>query len=196
MSRKPPTFRRGVRAAQASIAMTLLLYAAPAAADGIDGKQYFSIGGGGGILTSKVPCPDLPCNGSDTCSCVSSSGTLSFNTTSKQYPKTGTYVLEVSADVTTGMPNGVSGMCYGSGGYMIITTERGTLTVQYSGPACRLGKGGGGPDAVAYGISSPAYIVSGTGGYANPTGTGALSATFNPPNKAVLIDLVGYGILH
>jgi hypothetical protein len=182
------------------MALALLLAAAPAAADGIDGKQYFSIGGGGGILTSKMPCPDLPCNGTDTCSCVTSSGTLSFNTTSKQYPKTGTYVLEVSADVTNGMPNGVSGMCYGSGGYMIITTERGTLTIQYSGPACRLGRGGGGggggPDAVAYGICPPAYIVSGTGGYANPTGTGALLATFNPWNNAVLIDLVGYGILH
>ncbi len=172
-----------------------MLTTAHAEAD-VSGKQYFSIGGGGGILTSKVPCPDLPCNGNDTCSCVTSSGNLAFSTPGKQYPKNGTYKLELSADVSTGMPNGVGGICYGSGGYMVITTVRGTLNLQFSGPACRLGQGGGGPDAVAYGISSPAYIVSGTGGYNNPTGTGAMSATFDPPNKAVLIDLTGYGILH
>jgi hypothetical protein len=159
------------------------------------GRQYFSIGGGGGILTNKQPCPDLPCNGNDVCSCVTSSGNLTFSTPDKNLPTTGTYALEVSADTSTSMPNGVGGHCYGSGGYMVITTARGTLNLQFSGPACRLGMGGGGPDAVAYGISSPIYVVSGTGGYKNPVGTGSLSASFDPPNNAVVLNLVGYGLL-
>ncbi len=167
---------------------------APARAAGLPGQQYFTVGAGGGMIANGQPCPDLPCNGADVCSCIQSSGSLGISTTKKEFPS-GTYTLEISADKSSGMPNGVGGQCFGAGGYMVITTPKGTLSLQLAGPACRLGMGGGGPEAVPFGISGAATIVSGTGGYHMPMGTGTLSATFDPPTKSVLLDLVGYGIL-
>jgi hypothetical protein len=182
---------KGLTAAAVGLGV-LATFSAQAAS--LPGKQYFSVGAGGGMLANGQPCPDLPCNGSDVCSCIQSSGTIDFSTTTKEFPS-GTFMLELSADKSTAMPNGVGGQCYGSGGTMVLTTPKGTLTLQVSGPACRLGMGGGGPEAVPYGISIPATIVSGTGGYKNPMGTGTLSATFSPATKTVLLDLVGYGAL-
>ena len=172
-----------------------LLAGASADAAGVPGQQYFAIGGGGGMLANGQPCPDLPCNGTDVCSCINASGNVSFSTTSKEFPP-GTFTLELSADKSTNSPNGIGGQCYGSGGYMVLTTPRGTLNLQISGPACRIGTAGGGPEAAPFGISIPASIISGTGHYANPLGVGTLAASFDPVSKTVLIDLVGYGILN
>ena len=171
-----------------------LLASVPAGAAGVAGQQYFTLGMGGGMLVNSTQCPDIPCNGTDSCSCTSASGQLGFSSLKKTFPG-GTFTAEVSTDKSTGMPNGAGGMCFGSSGQMTITTNRGTLTIQFSGPACRLGMGGGGPDAAPFGISNPATIVSGTGGYANPRGTGTLAGTFDPTTQTVLLDLVGYGIL-
>ena len=160
----------------------------------VPGHQYFAVGGGGGMLANGQPCADLPCNGTDVCSCINASGNVSFSTASKDFPP-GTFTLELSADKTTASPNGIGGQCYGSGGYLILTTPKGTLNIEISGPACRIGTAGGGPEAAPFGISIPAAVVSGTGGYANPTGVGTLAGSFDPVAKTVLIDLVGYGIL-
>jgi hypothetical protein len=172
-----------------------LLSGLPARAETIHGQEYFTMGGGGAMLANGQPCPDLPCNGGDVCTCVQTSGNVGFSTTTKTF-EPGTYTLEVSADKNTIMPNGVGGHCYGSGGYIVLTTKKGTLTLQFSGPACRLGVGDGAMEGVPYGISSPASIVSGTGIYTNPVGAGTLSATFDPPTSSALVNLVGYGILH
>ena len=158
------------------------------------GQQYFTVGMGGGMLVNDMPCPDIPCNGSDSCSCTTASGQLGFSSLKKAFPS-GSFTAEVSTDKSTGFANGAGGMCFGSSGHVVITTSRGTLTLQMSGPACRLGMGGGGPDAAPFGISVPATIVSGTGGYANPRGTGTFAGTFDPTTNTALLDLVGYGIL-
>ncbi len=172
-----------------------MLVGLSANAAGVPGHQYFAVGGGGGMLANGQPCPDLPCNGTDVCSCVNASGNISFSTTSKDFPP-GTFTLELSADKSTNSPNGIGGQCYGSGGYLVLTTPKGTLNIQIAGQACRIGTAGGGLEAAPFGISIPATVVSGTGGYANPVGVGTLAGSFDPVAKTVLIDLVGYGILN
>ena len=171
-----------------------LLVSFSAGAANPPGQQYFTVGMGGGMLTNDAPCPDLPCNGTDSCSCLQASGQLGFSSLKKQFPS-GTFTVELSTDKSSGFANGTGGQCFGTGGNMMITTPRGTLTLAISGPECRLGAGGGGPDAAPFGVSIPATIVSGTGGYANPMGTGTLAGTFDPVSKTVLLDLVGYGVL-
>ncbi len=171
--------------------MTLL---AAGTAWAVPGRNYFSIGGGGAMITRQEPCPDLTCNGSDTCSCVSSSGKIAFSTLGGN-EAAGTYTLETSVDDSQGTPNGTGGECFPEGGYMVVTTNRGTLTLPFSGSACRLGSGGGGMGSVPFGISAPIYVSAGTGGYKNPTGAGTLAATFDSPNKRATLDLSGYGLL-
>ncbi len=182
------------RSLMAAAACAGLLSSASAQAAGAQGRQFFGLGAGGGMIANGQPCPDLQCNGTDVCSCVTSSGTINLSTAKTSFPS-GTYTLELSADKSTAMPNGAGGLCYGTAGNMVVTTSVGTLTLNVAGLSCRVGQGGGGPESVPFAITAPAVIVSGTGGYKNPLGTGSLSASFDPMSKTALLDLVGYGNL-
>ncbi len=173
------------------VAGTAMLSVAGAQASGVPGKQYFTIGGGGGMQTYATPCPNIPCNGSDVCSCVTSSGTVKFSTIQQTLAQDGSYTLEVSGDLNTSMNNGAGGLCYFGTGIFTLTTVKGTLTIPSSGQICRIGTRPNTP----YGMSAPAYIQSGTNKYSNAMGTGTFTGTFDPQSQTVLLDVVGYGIL-
>ena len=81
------------------------------------GQQYFTVGMGGGMLMNNAPCADLPCNGTDSCSCLQASGQLGFSSLKKQFPS-GTFTVELSTDKSSGFPNGTGGQCFGTGGNM------------------------------------------------------------------------------
>lgn len=193
------TVKRPIQALASCTGLGMLLIGsaiglASAAQAGVPGQEYFTVGGGGGMLTFETPCPDIPCGTGNTCTCVTSTGTVKFSTTAATLT-TGTYTLEVSTAVNSAMPNGAGNLCYFASGTLGLTTPKGTLTIPFSGPACRIGAKVTGPDATPLGTASVAYIAAGTGKYHNPTGVGSFTGTFNPFTQNVLFDLVGYGIL-
>ena len=168
--------------------------AAGSASAQVKGQEYFGLGGGGGMVMHDQPCPDIPCNVGDTCSCVNSSGNFQAKGVGGYKSTSGTYVLEVSADNSTGIDNGGGGRCFGSDGFIVLTINGANLTLPFSGPGCRIGsspQGGGDPNAV--GISAPTYIESGTGRFKNPQGSGNFSATLKPGTNVVLFNIAGYG---
>ncbi len=156
------------------------------------GKQYFSVGGGGGMVMSGNACPDIPCNSGDTCSCVTGSGDLKVSGQLGSKVYNGTYTLELSADNSVTYDNGGNGHCFSSSGKFFVKLPAGTLEIPFSGPACRIP---GVRDIAEFGISAPAVIGNGTGYYHGKTGTGTFAGSFSPTAGTTEFDLVAYGDL-
>jgi hypothetical protein len=163
-----------------------------AATAAVPGKEYFVIGGGGGMVVHANPCPDITCNSGDTCSCVSGSGSLKVSPQLGGKVYNGTYTLEVSADNSATNNNGGNGTCFASTGKFKVTLPAGTLEIPFSGPGCRIP---GVPDTAEFGISAPAVLGNGTGYYSGKSGTGTFAGSFSPTNATTQFDLVAYGDL-
>jgi len=109
-----------------------LVFAGTAVSAKPSGEQYFVLGGGGAMVTSQQPCPHIPCNTGDTCSCITASGDLKANAQShnKSYP--GTFKLEISADNSATMNNGAGGHCFASTGKFHLKFPVGTMDIPFS----------------------------------------------------------------
>lgn len=160
----------------------------PASAQ-LTGALYLGVAGGGGYAQHNAPCPDIPCNTGDTCSCVTSSGKVLFHRANGNTSYNGKYTLEVSADNSTGFNNGSGGMCFGSTGILNLTTASGTLQLPFTAPGCRIGPQGH-PNPL--GISASIYIASGTGAYTNAAGSGGFAGSLNPATQQVFFEITGY----
>ena len=160
----------------------------PASAQ-LTGALYLGVAGGGGYAQHNSPCPDIPCNTGDTCSCVQSSGKALFRRANGNTAYSGTYTLEVSADNSTGFNNGSGGQCFGTTGILNLTTKGGTIQLPFTAPGCRIGEAGH-PNPL--GISASIYIASGTGQYTNAAGSGSFSGSLNPATQQVFFTVVGY----
>jgi hypothetical protein len=169
-----------------------LVFAGTAVSAKPSGEQYFVLGGGGAMVTSQQPCPHIPCNTGDTCSCITASGDLKANAQShnKSYP--GTFKLEISADNSATMNNGAGGHCFASTGKFHLKFPVGTMDIPFSGLGCRVP---GLPDTATFGISAPATLAIGTGYYAGKSAAGTFAGTFSPTVGTVMFDVVAYGKL-
>ena len=154
-----------------------------------NGRIYFGIAAGTAIVKHANPCPDIPCNTGDVCSCVTGSGSTtlrSLEVKNVTYPAT--FTVEVSADDSTAINNGSGGKCFGTTGAVVLTLKPGTITLPFTGLGCRIGTAATGP----FGISAPIYISSGTGKYVNGQATGTFSATVNDASNTLLMNIQGY----
>lgn len=163
---------------------------ASAFAGTLPGRQYFGISAGAGAVFHAQPCPDIPCNNGDTCSCVTGAGSATFHALSpnKDYPAT--FTIEVSADDSTAINNGSGGKCFGTTGVLTLTLKPGTITLPFSSLGCRIGQPMN--NTGTWGISAPIYISSGTGQYVKGKGTGTIGATIDPTAGTILMDVSGY----
>jgi hypothetical protein len=169
-----------------------LAFAGSAVAAKSGGHQYFVLGGGGGMVMSNQPCPKIPCNTGDTCSCITASGDVSADLQKGNKSYSGKFKLEISADDSATMNNGAGGHCFASTGKFHLIFKAGTLDIPFSGLGCRIP---GLPDTATFGISAPASLAVGTGFYLGKSGTGTFAGSFSPTAGTVQFDLVAFGDL-